>query len=384
MSGVEVMQELNRMKGNTFQAVAPFIFTTPIGVEKGNAQVQTRDWIFNERFFSEKVPHTACVNAIKADPSGKACASMDIVEGVFPTEVVAGIHRTYCELIDLMCSLDPQAWNQPVSSFLRPAVPPVPVSTPCAVPEDLMHEPFFKHHSGKETAALITYTNGCRDRMEMSGAQLRGYSVVVAESLLKAVPSMRSSDVVVVFLEKGWEQVAGVLAVHLSQCVYLPMDAKSWSETRVRQVLSMSESVAVLTQTAVAAKCPWLSEVGMPVLDVNAIVSANRDRILAPSMATTLSALVSSRERVDCNALGYLIYTSGSTGVPKGVCCHHQGAMNTIVDLNDRFNVGASDRVLGLSSLSFDLSVYDIFGLLTAGGALVLPPAEVVSPPDPG
>jgi len=241
---------------------------------------------------------------------------MDIVEGVFPTEVVAGIHRTYCELIDLMCSLDPQAWNQPVSSFLRPAVPPVPVSTPCAVPEDLMHEPFFKHHSGKETAALITYTNGGRDRMEMSGAQLRGYSVVVAESLLKAVPSMRLSDVVVVFMEKGWEQVAGVLAVHLSQCVYLPMDAKSWSETRVRQVLSMSESVAVLTQTAVAAKCPWLSEVGVPVLDVNAIVSANRDRILAPSMATTLSALVSSRERVDCNALGYLIYTWDS---PR--CC---------------------------------------------------------------
>jgi len=84
MSGVEVMQELNRLEGRTFQAVAPFIFTTPIGVEKGNIQVKSRNWMFQETFFSEKVPHTACVNAIKADPNGTACASLDIIENVFP------------------------------------------------------------------------------------------------------------------------------------------------------------------------------------------------------------------------------------------------------------------------------------------------------------
>ena len=57
--------------------------------------------------------------------------------------------------------------------------------------------------------------------------------------------------------------------------------------------------------------------------------------------------------------------------------------MNTVVDLNSRFDVGAGDRVLALSSLSFDLSVYDIFGALEAGGAVVVPPADSVSPPDP-
>jgi len=81
--------------------------------------------------------------------------------------------------------------------------------------------------------------------------------------------------------------------------------------------------------------------------------------------------------------LAYLIYTSGSTGVPKGVCCHHQGAVNTCLDLNERFDVGASDRVLALSSISFDLSVYDVFGLLGAGASLVVPPHDLISPPDP-
>ena len=51
----------------------------------------------------------------------------------------------------------------------------------------------------------------------------------------------------------------------------------------------------------------------------------------------------------------------------------HRSALNTILDVNERLQVTPSDRVLGLSSLSFDLSVYDLFGMLAAGGAVVLP-----------
>ncbi|MGH8412628.1 MAG: AMP-binding protein, partial [Pseudomonas sp.] len=70
-----------------------------------------------------------------------------------------------------------------------------------------------------------------------------------------------------------------------------------------------------------------------------------------------------------------VIYTSGSTGIPKGVMISHQAALNSVVDINQRFAIGAEDRVLALASLGFDLSVYDIFGLLAVGGALVLPDA---------
>ena len=53
--------------------------------------------------------------------------------------------------------------------------------------------------------------------------------------------------------------------------------------------------------------------------------------------------------------LAYVIYTSGSTGEPKGVMIDHRSALNTIADINRRFAVGPSDRILALSSLSFDL-----------------------------
>jgi yersiniabactin nonribosomal peptide synthetase len=75
------------------------------------------------------------------------------------------------------------------------------------------------------------------------------------------------------------------------------------------------------------------------------------------------------------DALAYVIYTSGSTGAPKGVMINHRAAVNTILDINSRFAVTHGDRLLALSSLTFDLSVYDVFGTLAAGGTVVFPAA---------
>ena len=72
-------------------------------------------------------------------------------------------------------------------------------------------------------------------------------------------------------------------------------------------------------------------------------------------------------------SLAYIIFTSGSTGTPKGVMITHAAAQNTIRDINQRFAVSEHDRVLALSSFAFDLSVYDLFGVLAAGGTVVLP-----------
>ncbi len=86
--------------------------------------------------------------------------------------------------------------------------------------------------------------------------------------------------------------------------------------------------------------------------------------------------------------LAYVIFTSGSTGQPKGVMIEHRAALNTIADINQRMAITAHDRVLAVSSLSFDLSVWDIFGVLAAGGTVVVPdPAPDATPstgPDGG
>ena len=56
----------------------------------------------------------------------------------------------------------------------------------------------------------------------------------------------------------------------------------------------------------------------------------------------------------------------------------HRGPLNTICFFNERFKVGPQDRALALSALNFDLSVYDVFGMLAAGGALVIPDPALI------
>jgi amino acid adenylation domain-containing protein len=82
--------------------------------------------------------------------------------------------------------------------------------------------------------------------------------------------------------------------------------------------------------------------------------------------------------KIKSNQLAYTIYTSGSTGRPKGVMIEHHSAVNLIEWVNNTFNVAADDRLLFITSMCFDLSVYDIFGMLSAGATLVIADQEEI------
>lgn len=85
---------------------------------------------------------------------------------------------------------------------------------------------------------------------------------------------------------------------------------------------------------------------------------------------------------IDGSALAYIMYTSGSTGTPKGVMIEHRSAVNLISWVNRELDMGSRDRGLFVTSVCFDLSVYDIFGLLAAGGTIVLCPEPQITDPD--
>jgi len=83
----------------------------------------------------------------------------------------------------------------------------------------------------------------------------------------------------------------------------------------------------------------------------------------------------------DSRDLAYTIYTSGSTGMPKGVMIEHHSVVNLINWVNKKFNVNEKDSLLFITSMCFDLSVYDIFGILASGGKVLIADKEEVRDP---
>jgi amino acid adenylation domain-containing protein len=172
-------------------------------------------------------------------------------------------------------------------------------------------------------------------------------------------PQAKENTLIAIFMYKGWEQVVAALAIVLSGAAYLPIDPEL-PEEKIKQLLTIGEVNVVITQGQLKEK----------ILGLTPDILVHEVKQDEPS---SLSRLNSFNFLQNEESLAYVIFTSGSTGEPKGVAIQHFAAVNTIEDINTRFKTSENDSILALSELNFDLSVYDIFGLLSVGGKIVIP-----------
>ncbi|MEV1147485.1 amino acid adenylation domain-containing protein, partial [Micromonospora sp. NPDC049799] len=197
------------------------------------------------------------------------------------------------------------------------------------------------------------------DRRTLTYRELADASAAVATTLRRH--GVGPGDLVPVVMARGWEQVVAVLGVLRAGAAYCPVDVALPAE-RIGHLLDECGARTALVQSHRPAD--------LAGRDVRA-VQVDRLPPAGEPVAPTGTA----------DDLAYVIYTSGSTGRPKGVAVAHRAAVNTVLDVNERFGLRPDDRVFGISSLSFDLSVWDVFGSLAAGAAIVLPAAG--RQPDP-
>jgi amino acid adenylation domain-containing protein len=161
-------------------------------------------------------------------------------------------------------------------------------------------------------------------------------------------------EVVAVNAVRSAETVAALLGILAAGAAYLPIDPQ-WPATRIQLAL---------------ADC----RVRFAVSKSDSLVAANVSQTVDPSAKVGAPSLVSPLpSQISPENLAYVVFTSGSTGTPKGVMIAHAAAMNTIRDITQRFGISERDRIFALSSFAFDLSVYDVFGVLGAGGRVILP-----------
>ncbi|HEX9935555.1 MAG TPA: amino acid adenylation domain-containing protein, partial [Longimicrobium sp.] len=159
-------------------------------------------------------------------------------------------------------------------------------------------------------------------------------------------------------VERGVDMVVAVLATLKAGGAYVPLDPEYPAE-RLGYMLRDSAPVVLLTQRSLLGQ---LDGAGVPVEVLDGEVSAWAGQ---PDSNPARGALTPEN-------LAYVIYTSGSTGQPKGVMNGHRGVVNLLAWGERHWELGAQDAVLQRTSLSFDVSVRELFSPLLAGARLVL------------
>src|SRR5882757_7607199 len=172
---------------------------------------------------------------------------------------------------------------------------------------------------------------------------------------------------VALLFSRSAEAIMSILAVLKTGAAYLPIDP-ALPSARIGFVLGDATPVAVITTTDLAGR---LDGFEVPVLDVLALADTQ-----------PVTPLPTPRP----DDIAYLIYTSGTTGVPKGVAVTHRNVTQLLASPDPVGSKGGGLPSAGVwsqwHSLSFDVSVWEIFGALLHGGRLVVVPESVTRSPE--
>ncbi len=213
----------------------------------------------------------------------------------------------------------------------------------------------FEHWVSQTPEAIAVICNG----EQATYRQIAEHAKRLATRL--CAHGAKANTLVAVSMEKSWQQVAAVYGVLYSGAAYVPIDP-NWPLERRAHILDVCDTKLVISSKAQKAQMQWPASTLLFEVD---------------DALTFAAQPIDATPRQQPSDMAYIIFTSGSTGAPKGVVLDHIGPVNTNLDVNQRYNIGQNDKVYGLSKLSFDLSVYDIFGIHAAGGTLVMPSDEL-------
>ena len=174
---------------------------------------------------------------------------------------------------------------------------------------------------------------------------------------------VRAGDLVGMFLDRTPTLVEAALGIAQCGAAYVPLDP-SFPAGRLRLMIEDARLSTIITTSDLAGALP-AGAAALLVLDDEDSVAGS------PAHAGYLSSEPQSA-RPDRDALAYAIYTSGSTGVPKGVQVSHGALANFLASMRAVPGFVPGDRLLAVTTFSFDIAGLELWLPLTTGGTVVL------------
>ncbi|ABX04504.1 amino acid adenylation domain [Herpetosiphon aurantiacus DSM 785] len=172
------------------------------------------------------------------------------------------------------------------------------------------------------------------------------------------------NSLVGIHLERSALMLVALLGVLKAGGAYVPLDP-SFPLERLSYMAEDSNIRVLLTATSTQALASSLQHGPWAVVALDEVADS------LARMPTT--APLPSAQTHD---LAYAIYTSGSTGKPKGVLLEHQAVVNFVQSIQHKPGIASSDRLLAVTTLSFDIAVLELYGPLLCGATVVLASRE--------
>jgi len=360
-SGVQVLRDLTRHNQENRAASAPVVFNNTLTSDLQQA-VPEADWDGATcGYASSKTPQVWIENQLSRI-GGEVWMNWNYVDGLFPDGTVDAMQAACTRLLVSLAD-DASAWDLTGAVV---ALPPEDLAerneandTAVAVETRLLHAMVLD--AAAATPDAVAVVQG--DRSLTFGELIAGANRVARR--LRDETGVRPGDLVAVSFQQTPELLVGILGVLVSGAAYVSIDPALPLQRR-QSLVARCAAKAMVTESRVVPTGDDYADVVRIALD---------DERTRATAADPLSQVQSVDD------LAYVIFTSGSTGEPKGVMISHRNAYNTVLDINRRFGVGARDAVFSVAPAGFDLSVYDYFGVLGAGGRVVFQDLEAANDP---
>lgn len=195
-----------------------------------------------------------------------------------------------------------------------------------------------------------------------SGGQAWTYAELAARARVMAAAlrarGIGANNLVGVSLDRGADMIAAILGVLASGAGYVPLDP-AFPRERLEFMAADAGLALLLTESKHVATMQFDPARTLVIDAPDALDPAHGGFTAIESAA-------------DIESVAYVIYTSGSTGKPKGVRVPHRSVANFLASMRNQPGLEASDRLLAVTTLSFDIAVLEIFLPLSAGAMLVL------------
>ncbi len=343
-SGVKTMRGYAAVHGKD-AALFPYVFTGSIGL------VNSQSFTGKISGYGKSSTPQVFIDCQAMDGPDGLRINWDVRRGVFDPETLADLFETFGGLLR-MFARQKNAWKEERLALIpRRQLDVREKVNDTAKPfeKETLFEMAWK--SMNEYPARVSVID---KNEKVTYGELKTRVLKIAAALREN--GCRQGDKVGVLLGKEVNQVAAILGILAAKCAYVPMDKEQPLQRLLGIVKKANVKICICrdnSETLLGESCHCL--------DMRSLLEGEAELWKEEDLGGKLEDLA------------YVIFTSGSTGVPKGVQISNRAAFNTIRDVNERFHVTKDDKALSLSKLNFDLSVYDVFGLLAAGGAVVFP-----------